>query len=309
MTLLTTKARIAIAFCCSILLVPSLAQAQAGKAGMSFLKLGVSGRGVAMGDAMSATVRGAAATYYNPAGLFRSNSASEILFMHKEWIQDSRTEFLGAAVRLDDETALGFSVNTTTVTDIEVRTRPGPAEGTFSARNLSLGVSYARAFAPGLRAAVTAKFLYEKLFVDDATGVGFDAGVQMDDVIPSLSLGASVANIGGMSALRDEASTLPALGRAGAAYSFELREVTSKVCVAADIMHVFPEANTYINAGGEISYQGFATLRTGYQFGETGRGPTLGLGIRYGIAGFDYAFSRLANELGSGHTFSLSILL
>ena len=36
---------------------------------MAFLKLGVSSQGVAMGDAMSASAAGAAATYYNPAGM------------------------------------------------------------------------------------------------------------------------------------------------------------------------------------------------------------------------------------------------
>ncbi len=120
------------------LVVALLAHGGTGSSGMTFLKLGVSGRSVAMGDAMAASVSGAAATHYNPAGLLPREGAgnAELLFMHKEWIQDTRTEFLGARVSVSDPVALGFSVNTTTVSDIELRTRPGPAEGTFTSRSL-----------------------------------------------------------------------------------------------------------------------------------------------------------------------------
>ena len=82
---------------------PSPLFAQAGGAGLSFLKLGTSAKGIAMGDAMSAHVTGSAATHYNPAGLPRSGeegNPGQILLMHKEWIQDTRTEFLAASVVL-----------------------------------------------------------------------------------------------------------------------------------------------------------------------------------------------------------------
>ena len=52
---------------------------QPGQSGLAFLKLGVSGRGVAMGDALSALITGAAANYYNPAGLLAPTGA-ELMF-------------------------------------------------------------------------------------------------------------------------------------------------------------------------------------------------------------------------------------
>ncbi|HMK39678.1 MAG TPA: hypothetical protein VK569_10080, partial [Bacteroidota bacterium] len=66
--------------------------AQPGQSGMAFLKLGVSGRGTAMADAAGAIVSGAAATYYNPAGLVPGEGpgATQLMFMHREWIQDTR---------------------------------------------------------------------------------------------------------------------------------------------------------------------------------------------------------------------------
>ncbi len=92
------------------------ATAEGGASGMAFLKLGISARGVAMADAMAASVTGASATYYNPAGLIPGGEVSEtaeISLMHKEWIQNTRTEFLGAAVGLGTDNAIGFSLNTT----------------------------------------------------------------------------------------------------------------------------------------------------------------------------------------------------
>ena len=103
------------------------ARAQAGQAGLSFLKLGVSARGIAMADAMSATTEGPASLFYNPAGLVRGDttSAVELLFTHREWIEDTRVEFLAGKVPISDNQAVGLALTSTTVPDIELRTRPG----------------------------------------------------------------------------------------------------------------------------------------------------------------------------------------
>src|SRR5512143_502259 len=84
---------------------------QAGQAGLSFLKLGTSSRGIAMADAMAAIVHGPASLTYNPAGLVTRDSAStaELMFTHREWIEDARVEFLAGSVPLSDDQAIGLS--------------------------------------------------------------------------------------------------------------------------------------------------------------------------------------------------------
>ena len=284
--------------------------AQVGNSGMAFLKLGVSGRGVSMGDAMSSLVGGAAATYYNPAGLLPSAGSgmeTQLMFMHKEWIQDARTEFLGAALPLGERNALGVSVISTTVSDIEIRTRPGPPDATFTARNLSLGVSYAKAIGTDLRLGLTAKFLYEKILVDEASGFAADFGAQVNTPIEHLTAGIVLANIGGMSALQSEKTSLPALLRIGPAYSIDLASDEYTLNLAADYMHIFPEKQGYLNTGTEFMYGRLLAARLGYQFGSQGRGLSAGLGILYGIVGLDYAYSHLAEDLGNTHTLSLAV--
>jgi len=286
------------------------ALAAGGASGMAFLKLGISARGVAMGDAMAASAAGAAATYYNPAGLITNgdvSATSDILLMHKEWIQDTRTEFLGAAIGLGADDAIGFSLNTTTVSDIEIRTRPGEAQGTFNTRNLAAGVSYAHRITEDVRVGVTARFLYEQILVDEASGVGCDIGIMVDTPVEGLVAGAAIANIGAMSALRTEATRLPLLARAGVAYPLTVSSADAHILLSADVLHLFHDKMTLGAVGAEATFAGLVAARVGYQAGSEGRGLSLGGGVHYGLFTFDYAFSRLAGELGNGHTLAVGI--
>jgi len=288
----------------------SQAHAGAGATGLAFLKLGASARGVAMGDAMTGAIHGAAATFYNPAGLRAGSSSgrsSDILFMHKEWIQDTRTEFLAARMSLGGRHSLGVSVLTNAVSDIEIRTQPGESQGTFSSRDLGVGLSYCYEFEPGLRAGITARYLYEQILVDDAQGAALDAGIQYDGLADGLTVGAVVANLGSMSKFRSEPLKLPALMRAGAAYAFDLPDLSSAAVLAADVEHVFAESQPLVRVGGEWAFKNTFFLRSGYQFGSTGRGLGLGGGIQYGVFGVDYGFSRLAEDLGNGHTIAVRV--
>lgn len=301
--------KVCIATLVLIFTIPHNSYAQAGKSGLAFLKLGVSGRGLAMGDAMSATVSGAAATYYNPAGLLSISGTNnaQFMFMHKEWIQDTRMEFLGANILLDNENALGFSLNSTTVSDIEIRTRPGASEGQFTARNFSLGASYAHAFSDDLRIGISGKFFYQKILIDESSGFGVDLGAQYKTSIENLSFGAVLANLGSMRGLRSERTTLPSLLRIGPAYSYQIEGINSTLSVASDFLYIFPESKSYLNAGGELMFNQVVAARLGYQFGSEARGLAGGLGITYSIFVLDYAYSHLSSDLGNTHAISLAL--
>jgi hypothetical protein len=286
--------------------------AQPGQSGMAFLKLGVSGRGTGMADAGSAIVAGAAATYYNPAGLIpgeTGRSASQLMFMHREWIQDTRMEFLGASISLGDDDALGAAINSTTVSDIEIRTRPGPADGTFSSREFSVGLSYAHRFSSDLRIGVTGKFLYQKIFVDEGSGYAADLGAIWKSPVDSLTIGAVLCNLGSMGVLHSEKTTLPSLLRIGPAYTIPVGQDQMQATLAADFVRIFPERKSYLNTGAELRFNTFVAARGGYQFGSEGRGLTLGVGISYGILALDYAFAKISSDLGDAHTISLALNL
>ncbi len=291
-------------------MIPHALHAQAGKSGLSFLKLGVSAQGVSMGEAMSALADGAMATHYNPAGVFSRNvSSAQILLMHKEWIQDVRSEFLGASISLSEASALGISINTTTVSDIEIRTRPGTPEGTFTSRDYSLGATYARSVSDELKIGITGKFLFEKIYVDEATGYAIDFGAQYVTPIENLNVGLSVQNLGSLSEMRTEKLKLPSLVRLGPAYTFSVEDITSNITLASDFLYIFPEKKSYLGVGGEVLFNGTVAARVGYQLGSNARGMSAGVGIRHGMFAVDYAFLPLTSDMGSGHTFSLALNL
>lgn len=283
---------------------------QAGSSGLSFLKLGVTGRSDAMGEAMSAASAGGDALHYNPAGLVLCSSnapGNGITLTYKAWIEGTDLEYLGAYARLDEDQAVGVSLTMVGIPDIEVRDRPGEAIGTFSARSFQVAGSYARLLLSHLSVGISGRYLYEKLFVDQASGFAFDVGVRWKTPVDGLTLGAAGANFGSMSALRTERSRLPALVRVGPAYSFALEGSKLTATAAFDGLYSLPERRGHALLGAEIAYDRIVALRAGYQFGSTSRGFSAGLGIEYGILDLQYACIPLRNGLGTTSTFTVTL--
>jgi len=293
----------------ALLASPVLACAQVGASGFALLKIGSSAQGAAMGDAMTAVVSGASSTTYNPAGLApRGETAtSQIQFTHREWVADTRIEYLMAAVNLDGSSSLGFSLYSAATSDIEIRTRPGSPEGTFTARSFHVGASYARTMGTDLAVGASIHYLYEKLLIDDAAGFSVDAGARWQSPLAGLSAGAALVNVGSMEAMRKERTTLPATALAGAAYEAQIASVSGTATLAGDLGYRFAEERVFGRLGGEMFFDHVLAVRAGYQLGSAARGWSAGLGIRYSIVLLDYAFAPLSEDLGNTHTLTLGV--
>lgn len=288
-----------------VLLLRSETVAQSGGTGLSFLKLGVGARSVGMGEAHAAIASDATATYYNPGGLAEASKTS-ILVMHKEWIEDVRTEFLGVDVPFEDF-AIGIGINTTNTGEIELRTQPGPSEGTFSSHDFAGSISIARRVIPELSVGASFKFLYEKIFVDEASGIGFDVGVLYKSPVEGLRFAVVGSNFGSMGSLRSESIQLPSLLRLGGAYIHDVDMLHSTLTVGADLVKVFHEDNAHLHTGLEVDYQETIAFRIGYLFGYETRGLTAGLGLRRDIFRLDYGFSSQSEDFNNGHTISVGV--
>lgn len=291
------------------LLFAASAAAQVGSTGMAFLKLGSDARSAGLSDATTAIASGASASTQNPAGLiFPQDPAKslDLLFTHREWIQDTRIEYLAVRIGLDSLQSLGISLSSIATDDIEIRTRPGPAQGTFSASSAYVGLSYARGFG-SLALGVTARVLYEKLLVDDATGFAFDLGGRWQSPLPNLVVGAAVQHLGSMGKLREESTTLPALLRLGPAYTMEWESPRMDLLMAGDLAYIFEEGEPYASLGAELTYDRMLAARAGYQFGSEGRGFAAGIGFRYKFFQLDYAYAPIAEDLGNTHTISVGL--
>ncbi len=112
----------------------------AANTGLAFLKTGVGAREISMGEAVSSITEDASSMYYNPSRmLFGGNNVS---FMHNASVQGYSTDFVGAKITWN-RFAMGISIHTASINDIEIRTTPGAMIDKFSARDLSIGLSLA----------------------------------------------------------------------------------------------------------------------------------------------------------------------
>lgn len=276
---------------------------------MPLLTLSATARDVSMGHIL-ALADGPGAVQGNPAGIqeLEPPPFAALLFTHQVWIEDSKTEFLGATFPLgaEQKQTLGLSLLTQSVPDIEIRTQPGPPEGTFTSRDLAIGLTYARFIGDDIRVGITGRFLYQKILINEATGISFDAGIKTPLLVEGLEIGASVLNLGSMTVLQNQRTTLPALFRAGAGYAV-LREGDIEARVEGDVVRNIPDKQFYGGIGGEVWFQRMVALRLGDELGSEGRGFAAGVGIRYSVFFVDYAYANLKQDLGTTHTFTFGM--
>ncbi|MDQ3020700.1 MAG: PorV/PorQ family protein [Bacteroidota bacterium] len=274
----------------------------AGNTGLAFLKLGVGARSIAMGEAYSSLSDDATAFIYNPARL-NFGVTSNVSLMHNASVQDVNTDFIAAKFTLGSKLALGVGFFSTSVNDIEIRQIPGASIGTFDAQNLSTGVSLGYKINPNLSVGVTGKFLFEKIYVDEASGFGFDIGSNYSK--DNFSFALVLSNLGSMTELKNQKSKLPSSIRLGGSYKYTKNNLG--LTFGLDGLKVFDGGEFHVLAGGEAGYKDFVFLRLGYQTSFENKGISTGLGFKYKAFTVDYAFVPYQNEFGTSNTFSLGI--
>lgn len=274
-----------------------------GNTGLSFLKIGVTSRSIALGEAVVSSAEDASSTFYNPAMMSFGNPLN-ISLMHHEQTFGIRTEFLGSTVKLG-KMSLGLSILTTSVNDIDVREVPGAPIDKFNAKYFSLGLSSSYKINDMLSIGLTGKFLYEKIYIDNSSGVALDfGGVYKKD---NYSIGASFCNIGTMSQLRNVSTKLPMSVRFGGAYSFYINKLGAVVNFSAEGYKVIDGGKFHVYTGGEFVYKKLISLRAGYQSGYEDKFITAGIGLMYKGLSLDYAFIPYKYSLGSSHVITLSV--
>ena len=299
---MTKNISIIIALALLLISAPLFAQNDgAGNTGMSFLKLGVGAESIAMGEAYSSLSNDATAIIYNPARL-SFGEVKNVTLMHNSSIQDLNNDFIAAKFTLGKVT-LALGVLRSSVDDIEIRSTPGDPLGTFNAENLSLGLSMGYKFSPTFSLGLTTKWLYEKIYIDDATGLAFDLGASYEK--NNLSLSAVVANLGSMDNLRNANTTLPTLVRIGGGYQFFKNDFAFRLGLEG--LKVMDGGSFHIHSGGEVGFKDFIFVRAGYQSGYENKNLTTGIGFKYKGIKLDYAFVPYSSEFGTSNAFSLGI--
>jgi len=275
--------------------------AQENVKGFAYLRIGAGGRAAGMGEAFTAVSEGASATFWNPASI-NVDSKNSVLIAHNKWIKDISSNFL-SFVFGKNRLKLGLSLYSNTVSDIEKRSKPSlTPEGLFSAADFYLGISASYPFTKKLRIGISIKYIYQKIYIEEASGYSTDFGVSYS-FSNRLKLAAVLKNIGTVSILKNESTSLPALLRTGAAFRIPELINNIKILLSADIEKVF-ESKTYLYFGSEIDYKDTISLRTGYQYGYDARGLSYGIGVSVNSYNFDYGIQPFSYQMGTTHRIS-----
>jgi len=275
----------------------------AGNTGLSFLKFGFGARNIAMGDAGASASNDLSALYYNPSRLALIEK-NEVLIMHSSWIQDVNSELFGIKWNMFG-LPWAIGLNYTSISDIEIRTRPGEPDSKFDANYFFGSLSTGFYVWDKLSFGTTIKYLYEGLLSDEANGWGFDFGLNYETPFKGLSLSTVIKNIGSMNALRKEETQLPTDFRLGSAYKFGVESAKLDFIAVAEFQKYLDTDDIHFNIGGDVVYDQIFALRVGYQSGYEAKNFTGGIGLMWGSLRFDYTYMPFSLDLGNANLFSL----
>lgn len=279
--------------------------AMADDCGFSFLRLPLSARATALGEAVAALADDASTSAYNPAGeaLIRRRTASAGYLSYVAGIQAGQLSFHQpglangtAGIRLSYLNS-GSIVQTT----LDMPTGNG-SEFTFTTTSLSL--AYGLELNPQIFVGAAAKGVHERVLEYTASAVALDLGAiyEIDletasarlfkspkprNLGTSLALGASVQNLGAAAdAFIDVKEKLPLTFRLGMAY----RPFMNRLALALGGVKTI-DSPVRLQAGLEYWLKGMAALRLGYNgvMADVRNGSSIddlsgfacGLGVRY----------------------------
>lgn len=313
-------------------LVPNLGGQRAGISAFQFLKIGVGARGVAMGESFVAIANDASALYWNPAGLAQTLE-NELFVAHTEYVTDIKHEYLGITYHLTDADAVGLSLTSLHMTDMEITTETQPL-GTgryFSFGDVGVGLTYARKMTDQFSFGATVRYVEETLDILKMRSVMVDLGTYYWTGLGTSRFAVVITNFGADVAPSGTATQLDG-GEVTTYQSFSLPTVfklgfaleplmTDDQRMTASIQLNHPNDNAEnVRLGLEYAWQNTFFLRGGVKrtIGQkllaadqtSEESYALGAGFRLatGITTVqaDYAYANF-NLLGSVHRISLTV--
>jgi hypothetical protein len=311
-------------------LIPDLGGQRAGISSLQFLKIGVGGRGAALGESMVAVANDVSAIFWNPAGLPHSRS-NAVMMYHGEWLVELKHDFIGMVYHLGNSDVVGVSVISLATEDMKVTTETQPL-GTgayFKYSDVAVGLTYSRRMTEQFSFGATARYIQENLDILKVRAILFDLGTYYVMGLGSARFGVVVTNFGsdvtptgdvrlldGSTVASFQPFSPPTVFKLG--FAFEpLMDETQRVTLSVQLNHPNDNAEN-VRIGFEYEWQSWLSLRAGLKrtvgepfFGidkKSADDYSLGIGVKMDLGftttAFDYAFTNF-NELGSVHRVSL----
>jgi hypothetical protein len=171
-----------------------------GSVAFKFLNIQTDARGAALGG-LSAQASGAGALFSNPAGIAGTEGMNLTAGLSQYLIETSITNF-GFVMPLMGG-AVGVSVVSVNYGDIMKSGWAGttefvfePNQGTFTASDMAMQVSYGQNLSDKFSIGGSAKVLSQNIDNESISGLAFDIGTQFDIGYKGMKMGAVISNFG-----------------------------------------------------------------------------------------------------------------
>jgi hypothetical protein len=275
----------------------------AGTKSGQILKMGVGANAVGMGESYVASADDVYATYWNPAGLSKVEKI-QIGFMHNEWFEDIRYEYLGYVQPALNLGTIAGSVSYISMGELDKTDDNGIGNGKFRPYDLLLMLSYGTKLNKSISLGLNAKFLQEKIDDQKAQAFAVDLG-GMYTSGNGLVVGLNIQHLGTKMKFIEESFGLPLNFNFGIAYKL----IDGALTLAADT-NIPSDNNVNVGFGADYRIMGMFDLRVGYRYtvGGNDLGTVSGLraGVGFGVGSYklDYAFVPYG-DLGQSHRISL----
>jgi len=274
-----------------------------GTTGAEFLKVNVGGRASAFGGAYTAVSGDVVSAQYNPAGIAKMEKR-ELVFMHNEWLVDTRYEFLSFGMPVRNG-AVALSIRYFDMGSFTGRDTLGQRTNDFKANDQAVSLSYAASFNDILSLGFSVMYVEQTIDSRSSNGIAADLGVNAEVIPGFLSLGASAMNLGPkMSAFENEKMDLPKSYNIG----FAMTPSESSVLLTGDLS-VPQNEDPYIALGMEYDVLGLIAVRGGANIGSGREGELswcMGMGLNIWNYSLDYSFEPIG-ELDNTHRVSMSV--
>ena len=294
-------------------------QTKTGTTAANFLMIPVSSRASGMGGAFTAIANDVSDLYWNPGGLAKLPT-SEFSVAYSEWFVGTNYNWLGLSYKLDEASAVGFSINQLNYGEEEVTTVQNP-DGTgekWTAQDLAIGLSYSRSLTDRFSIGGTVKYIRQQIWHESASAFALDIGLLFQTELEGLKLGMNITNFGSEmkmdgkdlyqpidydrtsnsgnnenvpGSLNVESWPLPLVFTVGCSYE---AIHSSDMSLIVDVDAVYPSnQSSYLNAGAEFGFMDVLFLRAGKNsiFKQSAEE-----GMSFG-AGFKYDFGTISSKI------------
>ena len=272
-----------------------------GTTGANFLKIGAGARASGMGGAFVGIANDATSIYWNTAGLSHLEQ-QEIIFVHNEWHQDVKYEYLGYTLPINKST-LGFSLSYLNSGEFQGYDALDNPTSDFSAYGVALSLAYSYKVSPSISLGIGIKGIQEKLENEKASSLALDFGFIYKP--GRFSFGMAYTNLGSSMKFIQEKEPLPSKLTLGFGYKI----FGERVSLAWDL-DLPKDDKPILKQGIEYGYQESVFLRLGYEYKTSaqkleGTGLSLGGGLKFSNWEIDYNYSP-NQSLGDSHRISLA---